>query len=136
MLRMKASLIAAFAGLAGTAPPANAAAASSYFASQFPGRILAAHNTVRARAGVAPLAWDPGLGQAAARYAMELALTNSFHHSDRGARQGTGENLWMGTHGAYSFEAMVGGWSSEQRYFVPGVFPAVSRLRGSVERGD
>jgi hypothetical protein len=58
---------------------------------------------------------------------MELAITNSFHHSDRRARRGTGENLWMGTHGAFSYEAMVAGWSSERRNFVPGVFPAVSR---------
>jgi uncharacterized protein YkwD len=124
---VKAPLIAALVGFAAATPAANAAAASSYFANQFPARILAAHNAVRARAGVAALAWDPTLGQAAARYAMELALTNSFHHSNRNARLGTGENLWMGTHGAYSYEAMVGGWSSEQRYFVPGVFPAVSR---------
>ena len=75
----------------------------------------------------APLAWDTALGNAAASYAMQLALTNSFQHSDRRARPGTGENLWMGTHGAYSYEAMVGGWASERRYFVPGVFPTVSR---------
>jgi hypothetical protein len=29
----------------------------------------------------------------------------------------------MGTHGAFSVEAMVGGWTAEKRYFVPGVFP-------------
>ena len=39
----------------------------------------------------------------------------------------------MGTRGAFSFEAMVGGWSSERKDFVPGVFPAVSRA-GSWEK--
>jgi len=113
--------------LVGVAATPACAASSNNFASQFPSRILAAHNAVRARAGVAPLAWDPTLGQAAAIYATQLALTNSFHHSDRSARRGTGENLWMGTHGAFSFDAMVGTWASERRYFKPGVFPAVSR---------
>jgi hypothetical protein len=104
-----------------------AAAASNNLGSQFPARILAAHNAVRAEAGVPALAWDPALGAAAANYAMELALTNTFHHSDRRQRPNTGENLWMGTHGYYSFEAMVGGWSAERRFFMPGVFPTVSR---------
>ena len=29
--------------------------------------------------------------------------------------------------GAYSYESMIGGWTSEERYFRPGVFPSVSR---------
>ena len=45
---------------------APAFAASNSFATQFPARILAAHNAVRAQAGVTPLVWDPALGQAAA----------------------------------------------------------------------
>ncbi len=131
MLRfIKAPLSAALLGLAIHAP---AAAAASNNAAQFPARILAAHNAVRAQAGVAPLAWDPALGQAAASYAMQLALTNTFQHSNRHARPGIGENLWMGTRGYYSYDAMVGAWASEQRDFVPGVFPAVSRS-GNWER--
>jgi uncharacterized protein YkwD len=97
------------------------------YASQFPARILSVHNSVRAQAGVQPLGWDPALAQQASYYAIELALTNSFHHSDRRSRQDAGENLWMGTHAAYSYEAMVGAWSSERRNFRPGIFPAVSR---------
>jgi hypothetical protein len=108
-------------------------AASNSFASQFPARILAAHNDVRARAGVAPLAWDPALGNAAAAYAQQLAMTGRFAHSDRNARQGAGENLWMGTHGAFSVERMVGDWASEKRWFRSGTFPAVSRT-GSWEQ--
>jgi uncharacterized protein YkwD len=121
---MKAPLLAALVTLA---LPTPVAAASANLASQFPTRVIAAHNAARAQAGVGPIAWDSALANGAAAYAMQLALTNRFQHSDRRARPGTGENLWMGTRGAYSYEAMVGGWTSERRYFVPGVFPAVSR---------
>jgi hypothetical protein len=103
------------------------AASPSMLPSQFPGRVLAAHNLVRAQAGSAQLVWDPTLGTAAARYALQLAITNTFQHSDRKARPGTGENLWMGTRGAYSVETMVGLWASERRLFVPGTFPNNSR---------
>jgi cysteine-rich secretory family protein len=108
------------------AAPAGAAAASNSFATQFPARILAAHNAVRARAGLAPLAWDPTLGEAAAAYAQQMAFTGVFAHSDRSARRGTGENLWMGTRGAFSLETMVNNWASEGRWFRAGVFPNVS----------
>lgn len=125
MIRLiRAPLAAALVAFCAAAPAIGESASS---ASQFPARILLAHNEVRVQAGVPPLSWDPALGQQASIYAMQLALTNSFHHSQRNARQDTGENLWMGTHGAYAYEAMVGAWSSERRNFVPGVFPAVSR---------
>jgi hypothetical protein len=56
-----------------------------------------------------------------------LALTNTFQHSERSARRGTGENLWMGSHGAFSVDRMVSDWASERRMFRAGLFPAVSR---------
>jgi hypothetical protein len=102
-------------------------AVAQSFAAQFPARILAAHNAERARAAVPPLAWDSALAAGAAAYAQQLALSGRFEHSDRHARRGTGENLWMGSHRAFSPEAMVGGWASEKRWFVPGVFPNNSR---------
>jgi len=111
--------------LAAAAAPSPAVAQS--FAAGFPARILAAHNAERARAGVSPLVWDNTLGTAAAGYATQMAMSGVFAHSNRAARSGTGENLWMGTHGAFSIEAMVGGWSSEKRFFTPGIFPNVSR---------
>ena len=98
------------------APVAAAAAASNSFATQFPARMLAAHNAVRAH-----------VGQAAAAYAQQMAFTGVFAHSNRQARRGTGENLWMGTRGAFSVETMVNNWASEGRVFQRGVFPAVSR---------
>ena len=105
----------------------SAPAVAQSFAAQFPARILAAHNVERARAGMPALAWDNALGTAAAAYAQQMAITGRFAHSDRSQRRGTGENLWMGTHGAFSLDAMVGGWASERRFFAPGIFPAVSR---------
>jgi hypothetical protein len=104
-----------------------AQAASASFAAQFPVRALAAHNAERMRAGLPLLAWDNALGTAAASYARQLALTGRFEHSNRQARRGIGENLWKGSHGAFSVEAMVGGWSSEKRWFRRGTFPYVSR---------
>ena len=115
---IRAAAVAANIVLAG-----SAAVAQPMLASQFPARILAAHNAERIRAGVAPLAWDPALGNSAAAYAQQMAMTGVFEHSDRKARRGIGENLWMGSHGAYSVETMVGSFINEKRYFMPGVFP-------------
>ncbi|HUR19787.1 MAG TPA: CAP domain-containing protein, partial [Vicinamibacterales bacterium] len=96
-------------------------------ARRFPARMLYAHNMVRARAGAAPLQWDDRLGREAANYAVQLALSGTFAHSASRSRNGAGENLWMGTAGAFSPEAMVASWESEKRLFAGGVFPNVSR---------
>ena len=119
--------LAAFAGLSFSIVAGADASAQSSFAAQFPARVLAAHNAERVRAGVRPLVWDNALGTAAAGYATQMAMTGVFAHSDRSLRRGTGENLWMGSHGAFNVETMVGGWASEKRFFVPGTFPKVSR---------
>lgn len=105
----------------------SAAAQPQSFAAQFPARILAAHNAQRAALGLPLLVWDPALGAGAAAYAQQMAMTGRFEHSDRSQRRGVGENLWSGSHGAFSVEAMVGAWSSERRDFVPGIFPNNSR---------
>jgi hypothetical protein len=90
-------------------------------------RLLGAHNVERRMAGAGPLRWDPRLVAAADRYAAQLARTGRFAHSPAHLRNGQGENLWMGTRGAFSPEAMVADWASEKRLFRPGVFPHVSR---------
>ena len=127
--------IAFAASIVAAAPTTAAAAASHGFASQFPARVLAAHNAARAQAGVAPLAWDPALGRSAAAYAQQMAFTNRFEHSNRQARRGIGENLWMGTRGAFSVERMVGDWASERRMFRAGLFPAVTRTGNWMDVG-
>lgn len=105
----------------------GASADAATFSGQLPTRIIAAHNAERARMGMAPLAWDDALGAGASLYAKQMASSGMFQHSNRQARRGIGENLWMGTHGAFSIEAMIGGWTAEKRYFMPGVFPNNSR---------
>ena len=92
----------AFAALS-AACIANASTAATIQPSEFPARILAAHNAERARAGMPPLVWDNGLGVGAAVYAQQMAVTGVFQHSNRQARRGIGENLWMGSHAAFSF---------------------------------
>ena len=93
-------------------------------------RIVALHNRVRASAGVEPIYWDFALASAADRYASELARTGRWGHSPQGARPGQGENLWMGTRGAFSVDQMVGAWASEGRWFRAGRFPGVSSAGG------
>ncbi len=127
---MKAPLLASL--IAFVAVPA---AAQPLIASQFPSRVLAAHNRERALVGAPPLVWDNDLGTSAATYAQQLAFTGRFEHSDRAARRGIGENLWTGTHGAYSVEAMIGAWASEKRVFFPGIFPANSRTGNWIDIG-
>jgi len=88
---------------------------------------IAAHNSLRAQFGAAPLAWDERLATEAQQWATQLARENSLRHSSRKERRSTGENLWMGTRGAYSAQAMIASFAAEQRHFVPGAFPHVSR---------
>lgn len=91
--------------------------------------VLAAHNDARGAVGVPPLAWDDALAQDAQDWANYLADTGKFEHSPRPRgrdKAGEGENLWMGTAGAYAFTDMVAGWVGEQRYFRNGVMPDIS----------
>lgn len=92
----------------------------------FEARLLAVHNRERGRVGVPPLAWSDELARHAASYAPALADLGRLEHSSRSVRSGEGENLWMGTAGAYRPEHMAEGWASERRWFVPGRFPDVS----------
>ena len=120
---MKARTMLSVIGLAWAVPVTSQA----NFAAQFPARIVAAHNAQRAMVAAPPLVWDNELGTAAGQYAAQMAATGIFEHSDRKARRGIGENLWMGSRGAYSVETMVGGWASEKRSFMAGIFPNNSR---------
>ena len=127
-MRMACALVGVGLALGGTAaaastliiPPSTAVAM----------RIVALHNQVRESAGVRPIYWDSALASAADGYAIQLARTGRWGHSPQAARPGQGENLWMGTRGAYSIDQMVGAWASEGRWFRRGRFPHVS-ARGS-----
>jgi hypothetical protein len=127
--RKCAGILVAGALFGSCSAPSAAASYSSIRLATVPERIMAAHNVERAFAQARPLSWDSRLAAQALFYARVLATSGPFQHSDRSTRGGTGENLWMGTHGAFSIEQMVGGWSSERRLFRPGTFPNVSRSR-------
>lgn len=91
----------------------------------FVARILQAHNAERARMGQPPLAWAPELAIAAAPWAVFLAQRDLLEHSQ--GDDETGENLAMGTTGAYTPEELIDGFIEEGREFRPGSFPNVSR---------
>lgn len=96
-------------------------------------RVLAVHNRERASLGIAELQWDPSLAQAAQRWADHLGSTGEFRHSDdEPGVAPQGENLWAGSRGYYSPEAMTGLWVAEKSDFQPGTFPNNSRS-GNVE---
>ena len=118
---------AAFAALAMLANWPAAASAASAALPPVQARLLALHNAERARTRAAPLQWDARLAAAAATYGATLARIGRLQHDPHALRLGQGENLWMGTRGAFSPEQMVGGWISERNLFRPGVFPNVSR---------
>jgi uncharacterized protein YkwD len=89
--------------------------------------MLRGHNAVRAAVGVAPLAWDDRLAAHAARYAARLARENRFEHAAQPQGAGReGENLWMGTRGAYGVDEMLGHWVDERRYYRPAPAPDFS----------
>jgi hypothetical protein len=90
--------------------------------------MMAVHNELRAELGVPPLAWDSSLEADAGLHAGRLAATDRMVHAqDRPGAEPQGENLWMGTRGAFTPGAMAGSWVAEREVFVPGRFPDVSR---------
>lgn len=94
--------------------------------SNFGPLLVAAHDRERAAMGAPPLAWDDGLAARAAAYGPALARRGRLAHSPPESRPGEGENLWMGTEGAYALEEMFASWAAEKRLFTPGIFPEVS----------
>lgn len=88
-----------------------------------PQELLDAHNRYRAEVGVAPLVWSEEIAASAQAWADTLAASGRFEHSrDRSY----GENLWMGTAGAFSQTHMVDSWGEEKQHFVYGIMPNVT----------
>ncbi|MGZ3274899.1 MAG: CAP family protein [Caulobacteraceae bacterium] len=98
----------------------------------FQQRILAQHNLEREDVGVPDMRWNASLAVSAQQWADHLARTGRFEHAPENRREPQGENLWAGTRGYYSPEAMVNAWVREKRYFKPGSFPNNS-ITGRVE---
>lgn len=84
------------------------------------------HNAERTRLGLPPLVWNPALARDAHDYAKRLAARGVLQHATPQDRKGTGENLWMGTAGAWDPGAMVEMFLEERRYFRAAPFPDVS----------
>jgi hypothetical protein len=89
--------------------------------------MLVGHNSARAEVGAPPLAWSEELAADAAHYAAILAETREYKHSTglRG-RFPEGENLFMGSRGAYRYDEMVQLWVDEGRMYAPGPVPDIS----------
>jgi hypothetical protein len=96
---------------------------SATMPSSFDQRILAAHNRERLELGLQPLNWSDALARSAQEWADHLASTGRFEHAPERPDAPEGENLWAGTKGYFSPEAMVDAWVREKRFFKPGVFP-------------
>lgn len=101
--------------------PANLASAN--LPASFDERVLVAQNRERLELGLHALRWNDSLAQSAQRWADYLASSGRFEHSPEDEKHPEGENLWAGTKGYYSPEAMVDAWVREKRYFHAGVFP-------------
>jgi hypothetical protein len=87
---------------------------------------LDAHNAERARLGQKPLVWSERLEKDAASWAATMARNGNFEHAPPG-KEDQGENLWMGTKGAFPPGIMVQAWIDERQHYVRGIFPKVSR---------
>jgi hypothetical protein len=87
--------------------------------------ILAAHNSYREEVDIPPLTWCDDLASHAKKWAKHLASLGGedLQHSED---TGEGENLWMGTSGAYTYTQMVDSWGEEKEYFEEGTFPDIS----------
>ena len=85
-----------------------------------PAKILAVHNRHRAERGAPVLRWSASIAGSAQSWANRLASRDRLEHS----RDGLGENLWVGTAGAFTQADMVESWGSEVAYFINGrTFP-------------
>ncbi|WP_353205550.1 CAP domain-containing protein [Sphingomonas sp.] len=90
--------------------------------------MLVEHNAARAAVGAPPLVWGDDLARDAARYAAVLAASEDFKHSTepRGATP-EGENLFVGSRGAYRYDEMARLWVDEGRAYTGGAIPNISR---------
>ncbi|WP_439533492.1 CAP domain-containing protein [Polymorphobacter sp.] len=105
----------------------------------FMARVMALHNRARAEVKVPPLVWDEALVADARLWATALARQRLFEHDQTNRPEPQGENLFMGTAGAYSVEEMIGEWVSERALLRgPGdwlaSFPAVGHYTQMVWR--
>lgn len=90
-------------------------------------RLLNVHNAERDRINLPRLKWNRALEREAADWARVLSHRGTLEHADHAMRNGTGENLWMGTAGHWNVETMVGMFIEEKRHYRHADFPNISR---------
>lgn len=71
--------------------------------------ILDTHNDYRIDVGIANISWSEEVAISAQAWAAELASNCEFKHSIGSY----GENIWVGTEGAFSPANVVNSWGSE-----------------------
>lgn len=125
-MRLAGVFLLVAAGFASSPLSTAEALSTRYGARALYQRIVLSQNLERERLGLPNMAWDPTLAAAAASYASQMAATDQWQHSPWESRVGQGENLWMGTHNAFTPREMVDGWLAERRLFHSGTFPNVS----------
>ncbi len=74
--------------------------------------MLAAHNAVRSKVGVAPLEWSPQLEALARQWSKSLAANGQFRHRPATSY---GENLFEMTGDRATPQFVVGNWASEAK---------------------
>ncbi len=90
-------------------------------------RTLRVHNEERRRLGLPPLKWNGHLEKEAGQWARVLSSRGVLQHADGRTRNGTGENLWMGTAGHWPVETMVRMFVDEKKLYRHSDFPNISR---------
>jgi len=81
--------------------------------------LLAFHNEARLEVGSPPLRWSPDLARFAQEWADEIARSGDFRHRPRRTHS-YGENLAMGTAGAYHAVSMARQWYAQRGQYRAG----------------
>lgn len=105
----------AFAGVNPDLPRTTSVAKPTPEVSPAANQIVAAHNAVRSKVGVPPLAWSDELAQVAQSWANRLVASGAFEHS----RNGYGENIFelSGTGFSSNPSQVVSAWATESQNY-------------------
>jgi pathogenesis-related protein 1 len=76
--------------------------------------VMARHNFYRNEVGVDDLEWSDELAASAQKWANQLGKNCAFKHSS----SEYGENIWMGTSGAFTTADVVDSWGSEKEDYT------------------
>ena len=106
----------AFAGVNPDIPRTTSTVRTNSEVSPVANQIVAAHNAVRSKVGVPPLAWSDELAQAAQNWANRLVATGAFEHSKTGLY---GENIFELSGAGFSGNPVqvVSAWASESENY-------------------